>query len=295
MICGGLASAISKTCFAPAERVKLVLQNQNMIKGSFMRGPYTNVVDAFMRIGSDQGVLSFWKGNGANLMRIVPTYALRFTLFDYFKDLVAVFGGDRNSPWQKMSAGALSGFVTVSVTYPLDLLRTHLSASPGPSKRVWWRVGGLATAIVRRNGIFGGLYKGFFMSAMEITPYLAITLGGYDFLKSSLSKGDDSALGVPASVAIGWVSGLLGSLTCYPMDTVKRQLMLDGGGKEFESKYDGSVRKCVGSLMRNGGLRAFYRGCLLNALKSAPATAMTFVLNDKIRQMWKRDRRGVLF
>lgn len=31
------------------------------------------------------------------------------------------------------------------------------------------------------------------------------------------------------------------------------------------------------------GLGAFYRGCLLNAFKSAPAAALTFVCNDLLR------------
>ena len=88
--------------------------------------------------------------------------------------------------------------------------------------------------------------------------------------------------GVLGTVAIGWSSGLLASLVCYPLDTVKRQLMLDGG-VGFAGKYDGRIVNCVSCLYKEAGLAAFYRGCFLNALKSAPATAMTFVLNDAIR------------
>ena len=74
---GGLASAIAKTVVAPFERVKLLLQTQTLVPG---HQPYKSALDAFIRIPREQGVLSFWRGNTMNVSRIVPSYALRFSL-----------------------------------------------------------------------------------------------------------------------------------------------------------------------------------------------------------------------
>jgi len=84
---------------------------------------------------------------------------------------------------------------------------------------------------------------------------------------------------------LAWGSGLVGSLLCYPMDTIKRSLMLDGsavaGG---QSLYQGRIRDCVKGIYAKRGIRGFYRGCALNAFKSGPATAFTLVTNDLLRQ-----------
>ena len=79
MAAGGAAAVCVRTMEAPLERVKLLLQNQNMIK---RQSQYAGIIDALRRVNNEQGFLSFWRGNPTNCLRILPTYALRFTLMD---------------------------------------------------------------------------------------------------------------------------------------------------------------------------------------------------------------------
>lgn len=55
--------------------------------------------------------------------------------------------------------------------------------------------------------------------------YVAISMGGYEYLKRQLGDGSPSPM---SKLFCGWASGLCGSLFCYPLDTVKRRVMLDG-------------------------------------------------------------------
>jgi hypothetical protein len=122
-------------------------------------------------------------------------------------------------------------------------------------------------------------------------------MGGYEFMKSRLEKntgdvsvgsGSKYTAGALNKLGCGWVSGLIASLFCYPMDTVKRQLMLDGSAG-FKAAYNGEITKCIRVLYGEGGVTAFYRGCFLNALKSAPVCALTLVCNDFMRKLLKVD------
>jgi solute carrier family 25 (adenine nucleotide translocator) protein 4/5/6/31 len=192
LVTGGLASALSKTAVAPFERIRLLLQTQTLIPGH--SNEYKGVVDAFMRLPREQGVLSMWRGNIPNLLRIVPTYALRFSLFDYFQDLASI-GWQQGKPLsltRQMASGALSGFATVLVTYPLDLARTRMSAELTRASLVSpldARPSSLMETlrvVVQHEGFFG-LYRGLFISSLEITPYLAISLGNYLKLNETLS------------------------------------------------------------------------------------------------------------
>lgn len=71
---GGVSAAVSKTAAAPIERVKLLIQNQDeMIKAGRLSEPYKGIGDCFGRTIKDEGVLSLWRGNTANVIRYFPT------------------------------------------------------------------------------------------------------------------------------------------------------------------------------------------------------------------------------
>lgn len=286
-ISGGGASSMSKTLVAPFERVKLLLQtNQMMTAVTEGQRPYSGIIDTLRRIPSEQGFFSFWRGNLTNCARIIPTYALRFTLFDHFKALVSVGHdpGECLPLTRQMISGGLSGGTTVLVTHPLDLARTRLAADT----RKVARHSGLLSIVkttYRTHG-FPGMYQGLVISTMEIVPYTAIAMGGYEYLKSTLPSPDSPDASLPmlvlSKLGAGWISGLCGSLTCYPVDTIKRQMMLDGADG-FKSRYGGRISTCVTMMVKEGGIRCFYNGCMINAMKSSPAAAITLVTNDFLR------------
>ncbi|KAL0009276.1 hypothetical protein SO802_010778 [Lithocarpus litseifolius] len=69
------------------ESVKLLLQNQGeMTKRGQLRRPYMGVGDCFKRV-LREGLLSFWRGNQANVIRYFPTQAFNFAFKGYFKSI----------------------------------------------------------------------------------------------------------------------------------------------------------------------------------------------------------------
>ena len=82
----GTAAAISKTSAAPIERVKLLLQNQNeLLKQGKLSASYSGVKDCVSRTLKHEGLISFWRGNFASVVRYFPQQALNFG----FKDQVS--------------------------------------------------------------------------------------------------------------------------------------------------------------------------------------------------------------
>lgn len=71
---GGVSAAVSKTAAAPIERIKLLIQNQDeMIKAGRLSEPYKGIGDCFKRTTADEGIVSLWRGNTANVIRYFPT------------------------------------------------------------------------------------------------------------------------------------------------------------------------------------------------------------------------------
>uniref|UniRef100_A0A0K8VJK0 ADP/ATP translocase n=1 Tax=Bactrocera latifrons TaxID=174628 RepID=A0A0K8VJK0_BACLA len=84
---GGISAAIAKTAMAPIERVKLLLQVQAISKQISADKQYKGMIDCFVRIPREQGFLSFWRGNLANVIRYFPTQALNFAFKDKYKQI----------------------------------------------------------------------------------------------------------------------------------------------------------------------------------------------------------------
>merc|ERR1711936_1058771 len=86
----GVAAGVSKTAAAPIERVKLLVKNQDeMIKQGRLDKPYTGVLDCTKRVLATEGIVPFWRGNLANVLRYFPTQALNFAFKDTIKALFA--------------------------------------------------------------------------------------------------------------------------------------------------------------------------------------------------------------
>ena len=68
---GGLSGIIAKTACAPIERVKLLIQTAS--SNPNLKNPYSGIIDCFTRCIKEEGALSLWRGNGANVIRYFPT------------------------------------------------------------------------------------------------------------------------------------------------------------------------------------------------------------------------------
>ena len=81
----GISAGVSKTIAAPIERIKLLLQNQGDAKG--IEKPYKGIMDIIKRVPAEQGTMSFWRGNMANVYRYFPTQALNFAFKAEYKKI----------------------------------------------------------------------------------------------------------------------------------------------------------------------------------------------------------------
>lgn len=92
----------------------------------------SGIIDCFIRIPKEQGFLSFWRGNLANVIRYFPTQALNFAFKDVYKQ-VFLGGVDKNTQFWRYFAGNLAsggaaGATSLCFVYPLDFARTRYLA-----------------------------------------------------------------------------------------------------------------------------------------------------------------------
>jgi solute carrier family 25 (adenine nucleotide translocator) protein 4/5/6/31 len=266
---GGISAGISKTVAAPIERIKLLVQNQDeMIKAGRLATPYKGVNDCFKRVIAEEGFGSLWRGNLANVLRYFPTQALNFAFKDHFKNM---FGfkkeKDGYALWiaGNMASGGMAGASSLVFVYSLDYARTRLANDAKSGKKGGERqFNGLFDVYVKTMKTDGiqGLYRGFMVSCVGIVVYRGCYFGFYDSLKPVLLNGAlaDSFL---ASFALGWIVTIFAGLASYPLDTIRRRMMMTSGEKV---KYKGSF-DCGMQVIKNEGVKSLFKGAGANVLR----------------------------
>lgn len=178
---GGTAGAIAKTIAAPIERVKLLLQTQEN-NPKLLERPYTGILNCFGRCVTEEGALSLWRGNWANVIRYFPTQAINFSTKDFLYQIF-LKGVDPNvekAKYMSMSllSGGIAGSFSLLFVYPLDFARTRLGADigKGAGERQFNGLWDCCVKIFKKDGI-PGLYQGFSVSVLGIFTYRAFYFG----------------------------------------------------------------------------------------------------------------------
>jgi solute carrier family 25 (adenine nucleotide translocator) protein 4/5/6/31 len=262
----GAAAICSKTAAAPIERVKLLIQNQDeMLKQGKLDKKYGGIVECYQRTLNNEGFISFWRGNLANCIRYFPTQALNFAFKDKIK---AAFKTPKDASQvtkftNNILSGGMAGTLSLCVVYSLDFARTKLAndAKGKGGERQYAGLVDVYRQTIKTDGV-QGLYRGFAISAVGIFIYRGFYFGLYDSLKPILLPPDAGFL---ISFALGYAITVLASLASYPIDTIRRRMMMTSGtGVHYKSSMDAGMQ-----IMKNEGVPSFFKGAGANILRGA--------------------------
>lgn len=100
---GGFAGAISRTCTAPLDRIKVFLQVQTT---------QASIKDSMRYMLNEGGITSFWRGNGINILKIAPESALKFAAYEQIKRLIRQNEDRPMAIYERFAAGAAAGGIS---------------------------------------------------------------------------------------------------------------------------------------------------------------------------------------
>ncbi|XP_068455038.1 calcium-binding mitochondrial carrier protein SCaMC-2-A [Clinocottus analis] len=272
LVAGGGAGAVSRTCTAPLDRLKVMMQ---------VYGTRTNnmcIMSGMMQMIKEGGMRSLWRGNGVNVIKIAPESALKFMAYEQIKQLI---GSERGtlSIGERFVAGSLAGVIAQSTIYPMEVLKTRLAL------RTTGQFSGIsdcAKQIFRREGL-RAFYKGYVPNMLGIVPYAGIDLAVYETLKNHYLEqyGADSVNpGVVVLLACGTVSSTCGQLASYPLALVRTRM-------QAQAAIEGSQQLTMSGLFRqilqSEGPTGLYRGLAPNFLKVIPAVSISYVVYERLK------------
>ncbi|KIH50072.1 ADP/ATP translocase 1 domain protein [Ancylostoma duodenale] len=168
------------------------------------------------------------------------------------------------------------------IIYPLDFVRTRLAIDLGKDKRdrEFRGMFDCMRKIIRHDGFFG-MYKGLLPSLQYIMIYRGAYYGLFDSAKPYISK-DGRTLGFWRAFAAGQVVTFIAAMISYPLDTIRRRLMMGAGKKKFMHK--GTI-DCAKYIYVNEGFKAFFHGAMVNAMRGTGAALVLALYNEMAKYM----------
>jgi solute carrier family 25 (adenine nucleotide translocator) protein 4/5/6/31 len=225
----------------------------------------------------------------------------------------------RRAFWSSFASGGLAGGTVTTVLYPAEFLRTRLAMDVGhcPQTRLYPQgMRDVFLSTLRSDGL-KGLYQGYGIALAGVVVYRALHLGGYDALKTeilyrrgnhdmlptttkcrnkqnninnnhpelvAMSSSPSSSLTLGERFMAAQIVSIVAGTLCYPIDSVRRRLMMQAGQPISERLYRNSLHAFYRIQMEEG-LRGFYLGIGPNLIRSVGG-ALLLVSYDLFKGMF---------
>ena len=280
-LAGGTAGALAKTCTAPLDRLKIIMQisSVNQQTAAAKAAASGGLIPAFIAIGKSEGIKGYWKGNVPQVIRILPYSTAMLNSYEFYKQQ---FGGDQYRETGKLPvssrlmSGALAACTATLVTYPLDIIRLRLSVDPNMTTMTQ-----VCKAIIKEEGA-KAFFKGLPATCLSISPYSALNFCMFDLIKKAI-PGEETAQTVATA---SFIATMLASGTCYPLDTIRRQMQLKSSS--YANVFDAGK-----AILARDGVGGMFRGFVPNVIKNAPNKSVQLTTFDVFKRKIKESEKAL--
>ena len=272
---GGVAGSIAKTVVAPLDRMKILYQTSN--------SHYKNmsILNVFKNIYKKEGIAGYFKGNLTQVIRIFPYSATQWLTFEHSYKLSKTIFGEK-SPYARFTAGVITGLVSVSVTYPFDILRARF-ASQVNEKYYVSLLDSIKKISAEHNGKTTGIFIGLRSTLIGCMPYAGTSFCTFNSLKNYiLEKNNKKVLDTIEKFFVGTVAGITAQTVSYPFDVVRRyEQIQDFINKDvkYNGLFDGFKK-----IIKNDGVSGLFRGITVNYIRIVPTIAVSFTLYETLKE-----------
>ncbi|GLI82266.1 hypothetical protein PoHVEF18_010696 [Penicillium ochrochloron] len=275
---GGVAGAVSRTIVSPLERLKILLQIQSVGREEYK----LSIWQALKKMKREEGWRGFMRGNGTNCIRIIPYSAVQFGSYNFYKQFAETPEGEM-TPTRRLICGGIAGITSVTVTYPLDIVRTRLSiqsasfaglGSRDPSQKLPGMFTTMVTIYKNEGGMIA-LYRGIVPTVAGVAPYVGLNFMTYESVRKYLTPEGDKNPNPWRKLLAGAISGAVAQTCTYPFDVLRRRFQINtmsGMGYQYKSIWD-----AVRVIVAEEGARGLFKGIGPNLLKVAPSMASSWL------------------
>jgi len=287
LLAGAVAGIVSRTVVSPLE----VVATAQMV-----RGGDKNMLNELVELFRSEGIKGFFKGNGANCLKVAPTRGVQFYAFESFKLRLVEWKRIKMglaedaevslNPLERLVAGGFAGMIASSIVYPIEVVKTMLTMYPGKYDGITAAFRGVVNEVGPR-----GLYAGLPPTLVAMFPYVGVEFMIYETSKIAIesimnkkSKSDkDSHYTLPiiVSLGLGALAGAAAQSSAHPLDVVRKRLQvqgINGNPVLYKNTFD-----CITGVSSKEGLSALYRGLGPACVATIPGTGIAYITYEVMK------------
>ena len=238
------------------------------------------LTNTFKSILKEGGALSFWRGNGLNVVKIAPESALKFMVFEnterFLKHRSA---GGPATYLDHFLAGAAGGVISQTAIYPLEVVKTRLAST---KKKQFRGILDCAVRVYHKGGVLV-FFQGYLPNILGRIPYTGIELCVYQTLKHQYLRrfsGDERLVKPPGVVTLtmGAVATICGQLVAYPFALVRTKMQA-----RIVAERNAGMCHVIRRVVQRDGFLGLYYGLWPNFLRVAPMAGISFLVYEEVR------------
>ncbi|KAM0561969.1 hypothetical protein ACHAPJ_002410 [Fusarium lateritium] len=299
LIAGGGAGMMEALACHPLDTIKVRMQLSRRARQP--GAPKRGFIKTGAAIVAKETPLGLYKGLGAVLTGIVPKMAIRFTSFEWYKQILADKTTGAVSGKATFVAGLAAGVTeAVAVVTPMEVIKIRLQAQhhsmADPLDIPKYRNAAHALYTVVKEEGFGALYRGVSLTALRQGSNQAVNFTAYSYFKEWLKEWQPQYEGanLPSwqTTLIGLVSGAMGPLSNAPIDTIKTRLQKTPA--EPGTSAWTRISRIAADMFKQEGFHAFYKGITPRIMRVAPGQAVTFTVYEFLKDKLERSKYSLV-
>ncbi|XP_043933021.1 mitochondrial 2-oxoglutarate/malate carrier protein [Protopterus annectens] len=171
---GMTAGAVGAFVGTPAEVALIRMTADGRLPVDQRRG-YKNVFNALIRITTEEGVTTLWRGCIPTMARAVVVNAAQLASYSQSKQFLMDTGYFRDDILCHFCASMISGLVTTAASMPVDIAKTRIQNMRMIDGKPEYKNGlDVLVKVVRKEGFFS-LWKGFTPYYARLGPHTVLT------------------------------------------------------------------------------------------------------------------------
>ncbi|KAK4987636.1 hypothetical protein LTR50_004479 [Elasticomyces elasticus] len=250
---------------------------------------YNGMVDCFRKIIRNEGFSRLYRGITAPILMEAPKRATKFAANDEWGKVYRnAFGAPKMTQSLSILTGATAGATEAFVVVPFELVKIRLQDRAQAHK--YNGMLDCVTKIIRNEGPLT-LYQGLESTIWRHVLWNAGYFGCIFQVRELLPKAETKNRQVLNDLMSGAIGGTVGTMLNTPMDVAKSRIQNSPKVAGQLPKYNWAW-PALGTIMREEGFPALYKGFLPKVLRLGPGGGILLVVFTGMMDFFRKMREG---
>jgi solute carrier family 25 citrate transporter 1 len=254
LIFGAISGFVEVSICHPLDTIKTRVQNRN-----------SNTFKTIKNIYNKEGIKGYYRGLTAVYLSVIPKNAIRFSSFHYYNSII------NNNFYSGLLAGMTEAIVIVNPTEVCKIrIQSQYNSVRNPESIIKYKnIYQTIFLILKEEGI-SPFYRGIIPTVLRQSLNQATNFYFFNLLKNEYDLNPFIS---------GCISGSIGPIFNNPLDVIKTKIQT--------SIHQIKMLDIINSIIKNDGIKGFYKGLFPRLLRIIPGQGITFTVYDYLQKNYK--------